>query len=180
MTHTHTLTRTYTHLPLCHGHTLSIVTDTHQHIDRGVYTYMTSYLAQAYRLSILIDKPTLFIDSWLIRLWVDNVLLINTRSWSILIDKPIPLSIGIPTVPICQMSHKNICVVPCMCVCVYMCICICAHTGVGATAPTWPQAERQNRLLLILLICSVLILMSSYYYVRVYRPHATIHLSSSY
>ena len=32
-----------------------------------VYTCMTSYLAQAYRLSILIDKPTLFIDSWLIR-----------------------------------------------------------------------------------------------------------------
>ncbi len=26
------------------------VTDTHQHVDRGLYTYMTSYLAQAYRL----------------------------------------------------------------------------------------------------------------------------------
>jgi hypothetical protein len=96
MTHTHTHTRTYTHLPLCHGHTLSIVTDTHQHIDRGLYTYMTSYFAQAYRLWTLIDKPTLFIDSWLIRLWVDNVLLINTRSLSIVIDKPIPLLIGIP------------------------------------------------------------------------------------
>jgi hypothetical protein len=95
MTHTHTLTRTYTHLPLCHGHTLFIVTDTHQHMDRGLYTYMTSSLAQAYRLSILIDKPTPFINSWLIRLWVDNVLLISTRSLSIVIDKPIPLSIGI-------------------------------------------------------------------------------------
>ena len=60
-----------------------------------LYTYMTSYLAQTYRLSILIDKSTLFINSWLIRLWVDNVLLINTRSLSIVIDKPIPLSIGI-------------------------------------------------------------------------------------
>jgi hypothetical protein len=29
-----------------------IVTDTYQHIDRGLYTYMPSYLAQAYRLSI--------------------------------------------------------------------------------------------------------------------------------
>ncbi len=96
MTHT---TRTYTHLPLCHGHKLCIVTDTHQHIDRGLYTYMTSYLAQAYRLSILIDKPTLFIDGWLIRLWVNNVLLISTRSLSILMDQPIPLSIGIPTRP---------------------------------------------------------------------------------
>jgi hypothetical protein len=77
------------------GHTLFIVTDTHQHIDRSLYTYMTSYLAQAYRLSILIDKPTLFNNSCLIRLWVDNVLLISTRSLSIVIDKPIPLSIGI-------------------------------------------------------------------------------------
>jgi hypothetical protein len=65
---THTHSPGHTHLPLCHGHTLSIVTDTHQHIDGGLYTYMTSYLAKAYRLSILIDKPTLFIDSWLIRL----------------------------------------------------------------------------------------------------------------
>jgi hypothetical protein len=55
-------------LTLCHGHTLFIVTDTHQHIDRGLYTYMTSYVAQAYRLSILIDKPTLFINNLLIRL----------------------------------------------------------------------------------------------------------------
>ncbi len=85
---THTHTHTYTHLPLCHGHTLSIVTDIHQHIDHGLYTYMTSCLAQAYRLSILMDRPTLFIDSWLIRLWVDNVLFINTRSLSILIDIP--------------------------------------------------------------------------------------------
>ncbi len=90
MTHTNTLTRTYTHLPLCHGHTLSIVTDTHQHIDRGFYTYMTSYFVQSYRLPILIHKTTLFIDSWLIRLWVDNVLFINTRSLSILIDTSIP------------------------------------------------------------------------------------------
>ncbi len=98
MTHTHTLTRTYTQLPLCHGHTLFIVTDTHHHIDRGLYTYMTSYLDQDYQLSILIDKPTLFINSWLIRLWVDNVLLINTRRLSIVIDKTIPLSIGISTI----------------------------------------------------------------------------------
>ncbi len=42
------------------------------YIDRSLYTYvtyMTSYLAQAYRLWILIDKSTLFIDSWLIRLY---------------------------------------------------------------------------------------------------------------
>jgi len=31
-------------------------------------TRWSSYLVQAYRLSILIDKPTLFINSWLIRL----------------------------------------------------------------------------------------------------------------
>jgi hypothetical protein len=86
MTHTHTHTRTYTHLPLCHGHTVTlfIVTDTHQHIDRGLYTYMTSYLDQPYRLSILIDRSTLFINSWSIRLSVDNVLLINNRSLSML------------------------------------------------------------------------------------------------
>jgi hypothetical protein len=48
--------------------------------DRVLYrgTYMTSYLPQTYRLSILIDKEALFINSWLIRLSVDNVLLINT------------------------------------------------------------------------------------------------------
>jgi hypothetical protein len=50
------------------GDNLFTVTDTHQHIDRGLYTYMTSYLVQAYRLSTLIDKPALFINSWLIRL----------------------------------------------------------------------------------------------------------------
>jgi hypothetical protein len=94
MTHAHTLTREYS--PLSHGHTLSIVTDTHQYIGRDLYTSMTSYLVQVYRLSILIDKSTLFIDSWLIRLLVDNVLLINTRILSIVIDKTIPLSIGIP------------------------------------------------------------------------------------
>jgi hypothetical protein len=58
---------------------------------------MTSYLPEAYRLSILIDKQALFINSWLIRLSVDNVLLINTRRLSILIHKTIPLSIGIST-----------------------------------------------------------------------------------
>ena len=41
------------------------MTDTHQHIDRGLYTYITSYLAQAYRLSIIIDKPTVSILSHL-------------------------------------------------------------------------------------------------------------------
>jgi hypothetical protein len=55
---------------------------------------MTSYLPQTYRLSILIDNQSLFINSWLIRLSVDNVLLINTPRLSILIDKTIPLSIG--------------------------------------------------------------------------------------
>ena len=59
-------------------------------IDRGLYTYMTSYLTQVYRLSIIIP----LINSWLIRLSVDNVLLINTRILSIFIDKSIPLSIG--------------------------------------------------------------------------------------
>ncbi len=48
-----------------------------------------------YRLSIQIDNPTLFINSWLIRLSVDKVLLINIRNLSIVIDKSIPLSIGI-------------------------------------------------------------------------------------
>ncbi len=74
-----------------------IVTDTHKHIDRVLCTYMTSYLPQTYRLSILIDKQALFINSWLIRLSVDNVLLINTRRLSILIDKTIPLSIDTST-----------------------------------------------------------------------------------
>ncbi len=37
------LTRTYTHLSLCHWHTLVIVSDTHQHIDRDLCNYMTSY-----------------------------------------------------------------------------------------------------------------------------------------
>jgi hypothetical protein len=46
---------------------------------------MTSYLPQAYRLSILIDKQTLFINSWLIRLSVDNVLLINTEGYQFLL-----------------------------------------------------------------------------------------------
>ena len=97
MTHTHTHTPTHTHTYHCVIDTLVIVTDTHKHIDRVLCTYMTSYLPQAYRLSILIDKQALFINSWLIRLSVDNVLLINTRSLSIVIDKPIPLSIGIST-----------------------------------------------------------------------------------
>jgi hypothetical protein len=47
----------------------------------------TSYLPQAYRLSILIDKQTLFINSWLIRLSVDNVLLINTGYQFLLISQ---------------------------------------------------------------------------------------------
>ena len=94
MTHTHTHTPTHTHTYHCVIDTLVIVTDTHKHIHRVLCTYMTSYLPQAYRLSILIDKQALFINSWLIRLSVDNVLLINTRRLSILIDKSIPLSIG--------------------------------------------------------------------------------------
>ena len=95
MTHTHTHTPTHTHTYHCVIDTLVIVTDTHKHIHRVLCTYMTSYLPQAYRLSILIDKQALFINSWLIRLSVDNVLLINTRRLSILIDKTIPLSIGV-------------------------------------------------------------------------------------
>jgi hypothetical protein len=72
MTHTHTHTDTY-------RDTLTIVSLTHyKHIDRVLCTYMTSYLPQPYRLSIQIDKQDLFINSWLIRLSVDNVLLINT------------------------------------------------------------------------------------------------------
>ena len=55
----------------------------------GSFYFTTGYLPQAYRLSILIDKRALFINSWLIRLSVDYVLLINTRRLSILIDKPI-------------------------------------------------------------------------------------------
>jgi hypothetical protein len=38
---------TYTHLSLSLQWQWQ---DTHQHIDRGVYTYMTSYLVQTYRL----------------------------------------------------------------------------------------------------------------------------------
>ncbi len=71
-------TPTHTHTYHCVIDTLVIVTDTHKHIDRVLCTYMTSYLPQAYRLSILIDKQALSINSWLIRLSVDNVLLINT------------------------------------------------------------------------------------------------------
>ncbi len=89
-------------------HTLTIVSRTHTlhcHWHPPAYRswlvhlhdLIGSYLDQPYRLSILIDKPTLFINSWLIRLSVDNVLLINTRNLSIVIDKPIPLSIGIST-----------------------------------------------------------------------------------
>ncbi len=77
-THTHTHTPTHTHTYHCVIDTLVIVTDTHKDIDRVLCTYMTSCPPQAYRLSILIDKEALFINSWLIRLSVDNVLLINT------------------------------------------------------------------------------------------------------
>ena len=97
MTHTHTHTPTHTHTYHCVIDTLVIVTDTHKHIHRVLCTDMTSYLPQVYRLSILIDKQALFINSWLIRLSVDNVLLINTPRLSILIDKTIPLSIGTAT-----------------------------------------------------------------------------------
>ena len=61
--HTHTHTETYTHLPLRHWHTLVIVTDTHQRIDRGLCTYMTSYLRDTLRkltdCQSIIDKTTL-------------------------------------------------------------------------------------------------------------------------
>jgi hypothetical protein len=97
MTHTHTHTPTHTHTYHCVIDTLVIVTDTHKHIDCVLCTYMTSYLPQDYRLSILIDKQVLFINSWLIRLSIDNVLLINTPRLSILIDKEIPLSIDTST-----------------------------------------------------------------------------------
>ncbi len=110
-THTHTHTETYTHLPLRHWHTRVVVTDTHKHIDRVLYTFMTSYLPRAYRLSILIDKQVLFINCWLIRLSVDNVLLISTRRLSILIDKTIPLSIGVSTaLDSLEFSFAMICV----------------------------------------------------------------------
>jgi hypothetical protein len=59
MTHT----ETYTHLPFRHWHTLVIVTDTHQHIGRGLYTYMTSYLSDTLSkvtdYQSIIDKTTL-------------------------------------------------------------------------------------------------------------------------
>ena len=107
MTHTHTHRPTHTHTYHCVIDTLVIVTDTHKHIHRVLCTYMTSYLPQAYRLSILIDKQALFINSWLIRLSVDNVLLINTRRLSILIDKAIPLSIGTSMARHTHPSHSQ-------------------------------------------------------------------------
>jgi hypothetical protein len=82
-------THTHTHRDMSHWHTLVIVTDTHQHIDRDVYTDMTSYLAQVYRLSINCchDKTTLLsIVDWYNSQLI-TVLLINTRSLSIVIDK---------------------------------------------------------------------------------------------
>jgi len=77
----------HSHTYHCVIDTLVIVTDTHKHVHRVLCTYMTSYLPQAYRLSILIDKQALFINCWLIRLSVDNVLLISTRRLSILSTK---------------------------------------------------------------------------------------------
>ena len=70
--HATALTEIYTHLPLRHWHTLVIVTDTHQHVDRVLYTYMTLYLAQAYRLSINFWWVNPLINRLLIRLSIDN------------------------------------------------------------------------------------------------------------
>ena len=66
-THTH-ITETYTHFPFRHWHTLVIVTNTHQHMDRVLYTYMTSYLPEAYRLSIHYWRANPRINQFLIRL----------------------------------------------------------------------------------------------------------------
>ncbi len=94
-------THTHTHPDI---HTLTIVSLTHTchchwhpPVYRSWFVHLPDLIPKFYRLSTLIDKSTLFINTWLIRLWVDNVLLINNRSLSILIDKPIPLSIGIHT-----------------------------------------------------------------------------------
>ncbi len=59
MTHTLSLSPRHTHTYHCVTDTLVIVTDTHQHIDRGLYTYMTSYLAQVTDYQSIVDKPTL-------------------------------------------------------------------------------------------------------------------------
>jgi hypothetical protein len=62
------------HTPHTHRdiHTCLCVTDTHQHIDRDLYTYMTWYLAQDYPLSINCWYSNPLINNWLIRLSIDN------------------------------------------------------------------------------------------------------------
>ncbi len=73
------------------------MTHTHTHTPTHTHTY-----------HCVIDA--LVINSWLIRLSVDNVLLISTRRLSILIDKPIPPSIGISTsaaLPLLSLSRHN-------------------------------------------------------------------------
>jgi hypothetical protein len=77
---------THTHPDI---HTLTIVSLTltcHCHWHPPVYRLVY--------LHYFIPCPNL---PTMIRLWVDNVLLINTRRLSIVIDKPVPLSIGFPT-----------------------------------------------------------------------------------
>ena len=68
--HTNTLTQPYTHVPLCH---------THKYIERYLYTYDTSYLAQACQLSTNCSEASSVIRSSWWALFVDKVLLINTR-----------------------------------------------------------------------------------------------------
>jgi hypothetical protein len=73
MKHTPTHTETCTHLPLCHCHTLALITSvTQQHIDRGLYTYMTSYLDQVTDYQSIIHKYRS----------IDKLLLTNTLNGS--------------------------------------------------------------------------------------------------
>jgi hypothetical protein len=78
----------------------------------SLYRHPSIYIlfSSRFTLGIPIDKNFVtdpLINSWLIRLSVDNVLLIKTRSLSIVIDKPLPLSIGTPTLPLI-INNNNI------------------------------------------------------------------------
>ncbi len=74
--------------------------DTHTHIHRDIHTLTIESLTHTFH-----DTDTQrLINSWLIRLSVDNVLLTNTRRLPIVIDKSIPLYIGIPIVNYLQLT----------------------------------------------------------------------------
>ena len=69
-----------THTSPRHTHTFHSVTDTHlslslkthQHMDRVLYTYMTSYLAESYRLSIHYWRTNPLIHPFLIMFFEKN------------------------------------------------------------------------------------------------------------